>query len=84
MIGMEQARSVARALLVKVKVQSRPHAIVLMSGEPVIRRCEQRDHLTRDVWTKYPNVLVGIYDGRARLDDIADDIVAADRGEYSR
>ncbi len=78
------AISVARAMMVKVKQQRKPHAIIIYHGEPAIRRI--RCHKEPDgphFWREHGNTLVGIYDQHALLEQVADDILYTIAGEYA-
>jgi hypothetical protein len=85
--SLEYARSVARALLVKAKIQRKQYAVVILAGEPVIRRAYGHLYGTLprhwDDDLHHNNKLVGVYDWHAELDAIADDIVATLAGEYT-
>jgi hypothetical protein len=84
--SLEYARSVARALLVKAKVQGKKYAVVIYHGEPVVRLAYGHRYGTLPrFWddAERHNKLVGIYDRHADLEVIAEDIVATINGEYA-
>jgi hypothetical protein len=85
--SLEYARSVARALLVKAKIQRKPYAVVIYHGEPVIRRAYGHANGRQpQFWDdgRHPtNMLVGIYDWHADMESIALDIVTTIDGEYA-
>lgn len=79
------ARSVARAMMVKVKKYRAPHAILYREGELFIRR------LTPDCRRSFPEwwndhfryTLVGVYDKNADLEAVVIDILDTHHGEYA-
>ncbi len=79
------ARSVARAMMVKITKYRAPHAILWHNGEFVIRRVTPAHRIDFPEWwnDSFRYILVGIYDRRAILEDVADDILAAYAGEYA-
>jgi hypothetical protein len=82
-IRLDEAKSVARALLVKVRLTRKKHAVIIHKGAPEIRRCDTLDSAANSNWDRRPNVLVGVYDESSSIDDIAVDILVAEQGEYA-
>ena len=78
---MEAALSTAKAMIVLMKSRRRRHAIILQDGEPKIRALSDADQV-RESWTKAPTKLVGVYSNGVTAEEVADDIIATDQGEY--
>lgn len=79
------ARSVARAMMVKVKKYRAPHAILYRDGTLTIRR------MTPDVRRTFPEwwndhfryTLVGVYDKNADLEAVVIDILDTHHHDYA-
>ena len=80
-----EARSVARALLVKVHKQRAPHAVLFHNGDFLIRRLTPAHKISFPEWWNdhFRFVLVGVYNAAANLEDITADILDAYHGDYA-
>ena len=79
------ARSVARAMMVKVKKYRAPHAILYRNGTLTIRRMTPDCRRTLPEWWNdhFRYTLVGVYDKNANLEDIVIDILDTHHGDYA-
>lgn len=80
-----EARSIARALLVKAAKQRAPHAILFHDGSFLIRRLTPAHRTQWPEWwnDQFRFVLVGIYDLRANLEDITADILDTHQADHA-
>jgi hypothetical protein len=81
----QYARSIARAMMVRVHKYRHPHAILYHDGDFLVRRMTPAYKISFPEWWNdhFRYVLVGVYDAQADLEAVAEDILDTYRGDYA-